>query len=73
MAMEACYMPTPPATPTHVGKEETLAGTRAYVTGSLTASATVILVYDIFKIDAPLLRKLCYIRHLYQFVILHIY
>ena len=58
MATEACCTPAPPAAPTHVGKEETLAGTRAYVAGSPTASAAVILVCDIFGIDTPLLRKL---------------
>jgi dienelactone hydrolase len=58
MATEACCTPAPPATPTHVGREETLGGARAYVTGSPTASASVILISDIFGVDAPLLRKL---------------
>lgn len=58
MATEACCTPAPPATPEYVGKEETLGGTRAYITGPPSASAAVILVCDIFGSDAPLLRKL---------------
>ncbi|KAG0560176.1 hypothetical protein M758_10G155600 [Ceratodon purpureus] len=58
MVTEACCTPAPPAAPTQVGKEEVLAGTKVYITGSASASAAVIMINDVFGFDAPLLRKL---------------
>lgn len=55
---EACCTPAPPATPEHIGKEETIAGVPVYVTGPQSASAAVILISDVFGYKTPLLLKL---------------
>jgi carboxymethylenebutenolidase len=54
----ACCTPAPPAKPEHIGKDETIAGLRVYVTGPRAASKAVILVSDVFGYNAPLLLKL---------------
>jgi hypothetical protein len=48
MASEACCKPAPPAVDNAVGKEETVGGLPAYVTGSWESGAAVILVSDIY-------------------------
>jgi hypothetical protein len=48
MASEACCKPAPPAVDNAVGKEETVGGLPAYVTGSWELGAAVILVSDIY-------------------------
>jgi dienelactone hydrolase len=58
MASKACCKPAPPAVDNAVGKEETVGGLPAYVTGSWESGAAVILVSDIYGYKSPLLRKL---------------
>jgi dienelactone hydrolase len=58
MASEACCKPAPPAVDNAIGKEETVGGLPAYVTGSWESGAAVILVSDIYGYKSPLLRKL---------------
>ena len=55
---EACCKPAPPAEAEHVGKFETVAGLEAYVTGSRSASAAVVIVSDVFGHKTPLLHKM---------------
>jgi hypothetical protein len=63
MASEACCKPAPPAVDNAVGKEETVGGLPAYVTGSWELGAAVILVSEIYgKLWCNSLTDLIYFR-----------
>ena len=47
MTTEACCTPAPPATDNSQGREDTLGGLRAYLSGSASATAAVILIPDV--------------------------